>query len=189
MDYESAKGWVRLLYQLYQHKPLEAPEVRESYIKVFRDYENDIAQSVFDELMKKHKYCPAPSEIFEAFEDARLQIRQAKVFDRTSEIKCYVCMDKGVLGFADGEGRTFVLYCTECDTGKASAYDGSKISNQKYRTNYAIEPLTKYYDRGWISETEQTNRLADRTPKPMPEYVMKLARKHGINLRALMGRG
>lgn len=109
---------------------------------------------------------------------------------------CPVCEGKGFIPHTKAEEyetvsgkivvicREYILYCTECTKGDNYKYD--ERNNSERKTKYIIEPVTKYYS---IDQLKAENSFKNRKAIRMPDYVLKEAKKHGIDIRRIMNVG
>ena len=72
------------------------------------------------------------------------------------------------------------LYCTECQQGEQYKYSGRECKDHK--TDYIIEPITKYYNLDDLVAKNWTDRKAI----PAPDYVREVFKKHGMSINRIM---
>lgn len=106
---------------------------------------------------------------------------------------CLVCDNKGYIPHTKIEeyetisgkkvkiSRDYILYCTECQRGEQYKHDGR--NNKDRKTKYFTEPVTKYYS---IDQLKAENSFRNRKVIRMPDYVLKVAKEHGIDIRRIM---
>lgn len=178
MTQEEAKNFLKTIYNMYQHKPLDNEDVRNEYIKILEKFSLETACEALEGLYKTITRCPYPSDLYNACKDAMQSKQQTPA--STGDIKCWVCEDKGAMVMVNN-GIATALYCDQCDIGRANAYDGRKLADKKHPSLYYLEPISKYYDVDVLAEQ---NKGKDRTPVQMPEYA-KLALKNAIRKLAM----
>jgi len=177
-----ATEFTRILYKLYNSKNLEYEPARKEYIKIFTEFEFDIAQQALDNIYRTHKYnsCPVPADIYDECKKAMLQNKHNTAVDNKELDMCYVCRGKGYIIHTKIINETpyqYVLHCTECKAGALAKYDGRRC---KRKSEYYTEPVTKYYD---VEELKTQNIFsANKGVVPMPDYVKRKLMEFGIKM-------
>ena len=175
MNLQQTKGFIKTIGNMFidNNKKLDIVEVREQYSKVLVNYEELIAQKAIDNLIMTTKYLPSIPELIE-------MLRNVEKLQRVTRVEsniCLVCLGEGFILH-----NSYPLYCTECDKGKEYMYNGQDNGTDKAgkpsnnpKSDYYIEPVTKYYD---IQELKGQNAYRnERRVVPMPDNVRKLLKK------------
>lgn len=175
MNKQQAMGFIRTISNIFVdiEKKMNIEETREQYIKVLVNYEELIVQKAIDNLIMTTKYLPSIPELIEMLRNVEKLQRVVRV---ESNI-CLVCLGEGFILH-----NTYPLYCTECEKGKEYMYDGQNNGTDKAgkpsqspKSEYYIEPATKYFD---IQELKGQNAYRnERRVVPMPDNVRKLLKE------------
>jgi hypothetical protein len=168
---EEAKAILRTIYSMYEHEPLKSEVVRAEYMKILIKFDSTTVAEAIANIFKTFKFCPKPADIYQ--ECQTLMRTETEVKQDSGEISCYVCEDKGCIVHVVN-GKATALYCDQCSTGRANMYDGRSISDKKHRSNYYIEPLSKYADP---EELKTKNLFKNHTVIPMPDYAKEALQK------------
>lgn len=156
---------------------LDENYVRDEYIKTLESVSSADCNEVLDNMiMSNRKELALPGELLEA---CRIIEAERKVNQKVIEPDgtCYVCENKGFVLHENQYHCEYVLYCTECEKGKEFQYDGRQLKKDK--TDYFIEPVTKYFD---IEELKAKNMFKSHKIAPCPEELKQQLKKIGARL-------
>lgn len=158
MDKSQAIKLLQRIEAVYPKNPFANVVAREEYINAIIDKSFDTMNRVIDELLLQCSFFPTISEIYNKY----CEIKKAETPQDSScssdhsNIKCFVCMDKGYMiiksGYAD---QGIDAYCPECEKGKQHFYNGNEIKDLKHRRPFFTPPISEYYD---LHDLKQKNK-------------------------------
>lgn len=136
---------IQLLSYLATNYPeISKKEKEEKNLMVFtwqdclKDYDYNIVMRAVKELMMSNMFVPKLAEIV----NLAKEYKKAMV-DNVPKLKsgkCNKCKGKGLITYIKEVEKRKYLYvarCT-CDEGLKYAYDGRKIKDERYRSNYYV---------------------------------------------------
>jgi len=169
MNEELAKAYLKTLSFQYNEKGLDYPEVRNNYIKIITEFDDEVVSECIDNLIKVCKFCPKPADIYEECKKLEKIDNDNRALISNQDF-CWCCMNEGLIEHRTPEAD-YALYCTECEKGQKQKYDGRQCQK---KTDYYVSPVTKYYD---VEELKARNMFSAKSnsgnPVPMPDTVKK----------------
>lgn len=190
MDKESATGLLLMLSMYYHDKSFENKVKRDAWIKNLMELEYMPAQNAIDTIIKTHTtFMPVFADIYQEYQN---EYKETKAKITTD---CPYCKGLGYIVHTkkteyetnNGDKKylyhQYPLYCTECQQGEQYKYNGRESKNHK--TDYIIEPITKYYNLDDLVDKNWTDGKAI----PAPDYVREVFRKHGMNINRIIRAG
>lgn len=179
METNQALKVIKRLESVYPGNPFEkvnGKAATEEYIKALANLDYTLAEAALDDLIQygvpksdgthEKRFCPTPAEINAAY----LLIKHAcdASYERQKD-ECLICNSDGFIlhkKIIEGMPYDVILHCI-CKAGMNYKYDGRNNSGKNPKSEYRIEPVTKYYDveklkqKALLSQERESASIAD----------------------------
>lgn len=127
--------------ETYYGKDYTTGQFQEMF-KELKDMNVERYRQLISAVMRKSKFLPKIADFVEANIEVPFSIQKNDL----QKVECKKCNSTGYLIYTkvikDGDREFKNQYASVCDCGNARKYEGWKITNKKYRSNY-YTPLTQ----------------------------------------------